>query len=67
MNTLKLKFSRMQKGVTQRQMAKYLDISEKTYSIKETGKSEFDRNEISKIIKALELSTEELYTIFFED
>ena len=36
-------------GVTQNDIAKYLDIAQITFSRKETGKSEFKRTEMEKI------------------
>lgn len=67
MDTLKLKFKRLEKGYSQKFTAKHLGIAEKTYCLKEGGKSEFDRNEISKLIQLLELSVRDVMDIFFNN
>ncbi len=42
---------RMISGLTQREMAKILDIEEVTYRLKEKGKSEFKRSEMIAFTK----------------
>lgn len=57
---LKIKEYRIIKGFTQHEMANLLNISQKTYSAKETGKRKFTIEEIKEIKKILQVSYDEL-------
>lgn len=66
MNTLLLKSKRALFKVTQKDMADKLGITHVTYSLKENGKLEFTRKEISTISKVLNLKLEDINEIFFD-
>lgn len=66
MNTLLLKSKRALFKVTQKDMADKLGITYVTYSLKENGKLEFTRKEISTISKVLNLKLEDINEIFFD-
>lgn len=57
---MKIKDYRIAKGFTQCEMAKLLNISQKTYSAKEIGKRKFTIEELKKIKNILQVSYEEL-------
>lgn len=63
----KLKSHRVLKKMTQENMAKIIGITNKSYCEKETGKREFTRTELKKIITALELTPQDTYNIFFSE
>ena len=63
MNSSKLKGIRVEKGKTQKNMAKSLV----TYSKKERGEVEFSNEEMSIVAKALDLTSDQVNAIFFDD
>jgi putative transcriptional regulator len=67
MNTLELKSARIKRGLTQVDIAEKMNISSITYSLKERGKRDFTINEVSNIIKILNLSLLEINAIFFDN
>ncbi|WP_422446020.1 helix-turn-helix transcriptional regulator [Thermoanaerobacterium sp. DL9XJH110] len=67
MNTLKLKGARVAKGYTQETLAQKLHMSAKTYNRKELGLIEFNRHEILTIAQILELNTNQVNEIFFDN
>ena len=66
LNSLKLKAKRVEKNITQRSIAKALQTTPKTYCFKELGRTQFNVDEISQLIKILDLTTDEVMCIFFE-
>lgn len=62
----KLKGRTKEKGYTQKDVALSAGISEATYSLKLNGKSAFRQEEISAIIKLLEISPKEIGDYFFQ-
>ncbi|WAW15751.1 helix-turn-helix transcriptional regulator [Peptostreptococcus equinus] len=66
-NSDELKKARLSKLIYQKELAEMLGISNKQYSLKETGISEFTRREISLLAKYLELSLEDVSIIFLDD
>lgn len=66
MNGNLLKSKRILLGITQKDLAKKLSVSEKTYNHKEQGKIHFKPGEIVKISKELSLSNKEVNQIFFD-
>ncbi|MTI67439.1 MAG: helix-turn-helix transcriptional regulator [Firmicutes bacterium] len=67
MNLKKLKSIRIEKDYTQKDLAKYIGMSSKTYNRKELGIVEFNRKEIQEIAKVLNLSIQMVNKIFFEN
>ena len=67
MNSNLLKSKRVLLGCTQKDMANYIGISEKTYNFKEKGKIYFKPNEIIAISGKLKLTIKEINKIFFDD
>lgn len=67
MNTLELKSARIKRGLTQVDIAEKMNISSISYSLKERGKRDFTINEVSNIIKILNLSLLEINAIFFDN
>ena len=63
MNSSKLKGIRVEKGKTQKNMAESLV----TYSKKERGEVEFSNEEMSIVAKALDLTSDQVNAIFFDD
>lgn len=63
---MKIKEYRIIKGFTQHEMANLLNISQKTYSAKETGKRKFTIEEIKEIKKILQVSYDELLDWSYE-
>lgn len=61
----KIKYYREIHGITQEELARRLGIGTSTLARKETGESEFKRNEILKIKEILNLPEEEILNIFF--
>ena len=60
-----LKSKRVLNGLYQYQLAELIGISQKSYNLKENGKTEFTVTEVIKIIHCLELTLEEANDIFF--
>lgn|GEM_PF-698195 len=69
MNTAKLKSVMVLRGFTQTKLAEVLGISEQRLSAKINGKhgAEFNQGEISRIKKILNLSSDDIINIFFDD
>lgn len=67
MNTNMLKSKRVLLGCTQKDVAKHIGISEKTYNFKEKGKIYFKPNEIISITSKLNLTIQEVNKIFFDN
>lgn len=63
----KLKGRTKEKGYTQKDVALSAGMSETTYSFKLNGKSAFRQEEISSIIKLLEIPATEIGDYFFKD
>lgn len=57
----KLILLRKKNGITQEMLADLLGITQKTYSYKELGKTQFTMNEMFKIAKYLNLSVDEIF------
>ena len=60
-----LKAERVLKGLSQSDMATFLDCSVPAYNQKENGKRPFTTLEIAKLTKFLDLSAEKIKDIFF--
>lgn len=58
---LKLKAKRVEKGMTQTDMAKLIGIATATYNHKENGSATFSFNEILKILNILECKFEDIF------
>lgn len=67
MNTQLLKSKRTLKGFTQKNVADLLNITGKTYNLKELGKVDFKLHEIIKLSNNLDLSESEINDIFFDN
>ena len=67
MNSSKLKGIRVEKGKTQKNMAELIGKSLVTYSKKERGEVEFSNEEMSIVAKALDLTSDQVNAIFFDD
>lgn len=67
MNSSKLKGIRVEKGKTQKNMAELIGKSLVTYSKKERGEAEFSNEEMSIVAKALDLTSDQVNAIFFDD
>lgn len=65
MNIDELKSKRIKYALTQKKIAEKLGMSTKTYNRKELGIVDFSREEIVKIVKILNLNTEDIMKIFF--
>lgn len=66
MNLKKLKIARLEKELSQKELASLIGVHELTYSRKERGEREFTRTEIDNLAKALELSNNDVNEIFFD-
>ncbi len=64
-NTPKLKAIMVEKGYTQADLAKLLNISEQTMNYKINNRREFKASEIQMLIKILEIPSEQVDGIFF--
>lgn len=58
---VKLKGKRVEKGLTQPQIAKLLDMAVSTYNLKENGTREFSMSECIQIMKILECTFEDIF------
>lgn len=67
MKTNELKASRIKMGYTQKDVAKFLDLSNVTYRHKEKKELEFKLSEVVTLAKVLNLKNEEIFNIFFEN
>ena len=63
-NELLAEFKR--KGLTQEEVAKILSIHPTTITKKINGQTEFTLSELNSMIKLLDLSLEQIATIFFD-
>lgn len=66
-NTLKLKAAIVGSGLNQEQVAENLEMTIATLNYKINNKSEFRASEIKKLSEVLNLTNEEVNTIFFAD
>ncbi|MFS0815410.1 helix-turn-helix transcriptional regulator [Lysinibacillus sp. 1P01SD] len=64
---VKLHIYRKKIGMTQKDMAKFLDINVRTYHFKEKGLQEFKGSELYKLAKLFGVTIEELFIFEFED
>lgn len=64
-NTLKLRALMLEKGFTQGQLAKLLEISEQSLNYKINNKREFKASEIKTLVSLLHIPMEEVDRIFF--
>ena len=67
LNTQLLKSKRALKGFTQKKLAELLNITGKTYNLKELGKVDFKLHEIIELSNNLDLSESEINEIFFDN
>lgn len=67
MNMKLLKSKRVLKGFTQKDIAKKMNLSEKTFNHKEQGKICFKPTEIIEISKLLDLTISDVNEIFFSN
>ena len=67
MNSSKLKGIRVEKGKTQKNMAELIGKSLVTYSKKERGEVEFSNEGMSIVAKALDLTSDQVNAIIFDD
>lgn len=58
---LKLKAKRVEKGLTQTEIAKRIGIATATYNHKENGSATFSFNEILKLLDILECKFEDIF------
>ena len=58
---LKLKAKRVEKGLTQAQIAKMIGIAPATYNHKENGSAHFSFNEIVKLLEVLNCKFEDIF------
>lgn len=58
---VKLKGKRVEKGLTQPQIAKLLNMAVSTYNLKENGTREFSMSECIQIMKILECTFEDIF------
>lgn len=58
---LKLRGKRVEKGLTQMEVAKALHLSTNAYNLKENGKVQFRMNEINLLLDLLECTYEEIF------
>lgn len=58
---VKLKGKRVEKGLTQHDIAKMLGMATATYNLKENGKVEFSMRECISIMKILECTFEDIF------
>lgn len=57
----KLKGKRVEKGLTQKELAKLLNIETATYTRKENGLVQFRLDEINKILEILQCKFEDIF------
>lgn len=58
---VKLKAKRIEKGFNQEELAKRINMSLSTYSVKENQKREFSMNECIAIMKILDCKFEDIF------
>lgn len=66
MNAIALKQKMLEKQKTNKDIAEFLGISRSAIQRKLSGETEFDRTEMKKLISVLQLSKDEVMSIFFE-
>lgn len=66
MNSPEFRAAVARRGKTNRELARELGISETAFSNKVWGRSQFKNSEIKKLTGILELSMEDVNTIFFD-
>ena len=66
MNLKKLRIVRLERELSQKDLAKKIGVHELTYSRKERGQREFTRTEIDNLAAALDLTNSEVNEIFFD-
>lgn len=66
MNSSEFKVAVTRSGITNRQLANSMGISEQALYHKISGRSEFKNSEIKVVAETLKLSMEEVNTIFFD-
>ena len=64
-NTSKLKAIMVERGFTQADLAKLLNISEQTLNYKINNKREFKASEIQALIQILQIPSDQVDAIFF--
>ena len=57
----KLRGKRVEKGYSQEELAKLLEISTNAYNLKECGKREFRMSEINQLLKLLDCKYEDIF------
>ena len=57
----KLKGARVEKGLTQKQLAEKMGITKKAYYNKENGKTEFKQSEINVILNEVDRKYEDIF------
>lgn len=67
MNRNELRGRIIAKGYTIDEFCKAIHMTRVTFDRRMSGKSEFDRGEIVEIVRVLELTMEEMLSIFFDD
>lgn len=58
----KLKGKRVEKGLTQKEISKQMNMEVATYTRKERGKTQFRLDEINKILTILDCKFEDIFT-----
>lgn len=66
MNLKKLRIARLERELSQKDLARKIGVHELTYSRKERGQREFTRTEIDNLAAALDLTNSEVNEIFFD-
>lgn len=66
MNLKKLRIARLERELSQKDLAMKIGVHELTYSRKERGQREFTRTEIDNLAAALDLTNSEVNEIFFD-
>lgn len=58
---LKLRGKRVEKGLTQKELAKLINVSLPSYRLKEVGKIEFRMKEINLLLEILDCKYEDIF------
>jgi putative transcriptional regulator len=58
---MRLKLARIERGLTQQQLADAIGKTQKDYSLRENGKIAFREDEISKICEVLEMEVTDIF------
>lgn len=67
MKVIELKLKRMQLNLTQTKLSKEIGMSCRAYNLKENGKMKFSIEDMRKLIVALNLSLDEINSIFLDN